>query len=77
MDIYTYIYFFFYVHFFLFSTFRYIFCKTELKLNIKHFTETFRFVLLQESENLELNTSQHYYCDDVRTQKVFGFFFLL
>lgn len=40
-------------------------------------TETFPFVLLQESGNLELNTSQHNYYDDMRIQKVLRFFFLL
>lgn len=67
----------FYIHFSLFSTFRYIFHKAELKLNIKHFTETLPFVLLQGSETLELNTSQHNYCDDVRIQEALILFFLL
>lgn len=63
-----------YVYLSLFSAFRCIFHKTGLKADIKRFTETFPFVLLQESENLELNTSQHNYSDDVRIQKVLIFF---
>lgn len=58
----------------LFSAFRYIFHKTSLKLNIKHFTATFPLVLLHKSENLELNTLQHNYCDYVRIQKILIFF---
>lgn len=54
MNIYKICTFCFYVHFSLFPVFRYIFHKTELKLNIKHLTETFPIVLLHKSEKFRI-----------------------